>query len=112
MHYFMARKTGEFAELRTVEFGDDDITQLQLLAVTGGSPAGVDGVWTDVDIRADSIQKIANPARGGTRTPNPRKSRRPVIGGVAAAAAALLASAGGGAWIWRRRRRRANVGMK
>jgi len=48
----------EFTELRTAEFTSDDMTTIDLATQTGGSPTGIDILWTDLYVRADEFLGI------------------------------------------------------
>ncbi|MFH1922487.1 MAG: DUF1583 domain-containing protein [Planctomycetota bacterium] len=84
-----------FTNIHEAEFTEDDVAKLRLAAQTGGSPTGVDVVWTYLDVRAEELE-------GGFQESGGPKTWRFVA--VVSLTVILLGGAGAAFWIWTARR--------
>lgn len=56
-YYAAEEGSDEFRKLREVEFGSEDLAQVQFAALTGGASEGVDVVWTEIEVRAGRLEE-------------------------------------------------------
>jgi hypothetical protein len=106
LHFLVAEGGADYRELRAMEIGTEDVRLLKVYCNTDWKPVLLDMRFTDIDIRADSLQKQAaavEPPAPAPAKPEPGKSRTALIAALVLGLLLLLALAG--VWAVQRCRR-------